>query len=189
MQFTRRFKEKIRRGEQTLTFRRWKKPQARPGGVYRLHPEGGVRVSSVTRIEPGDITEDDARSAGHAGLDETLGFLGASDAPLYRVAFDYVAEADMPVAAPPPDDDIALRLARMDRRAGAPWTAAVLALIDEHPQRRAADLAAAMGWETAPFKANVRKLKALGLTRSLEVGYRLSETGSAVLAALRNDGV
>jgi hypothetical protein len=28
-----------------------------------------------------------------------------------------------------------------------------------------------------PFKLNVRKLKALGLTESLEIGYRLSPRG------------
>ncbi len=35
--------------------------------------------------------------------------------------------------------------------------------------------------ETAWFKTNVRKLKALGLTESLEVGYRLSPRGRAFL--------
>jgi hypothetical protein len=37
--------------------------------------------------------------------------------------------------------------------------------------------------ERLPFKANVRKLKALGLTESLDVGYRLSPRGEALLAA------
>ena len=35
------------------------------------------------------------------------------------------------------------------------------------------------GRERLPFKADVRKLKALGLTESLEVGYRLSPRGRA----------
>jgi hypothetical protein len=38
--------------------------------------------------------------------------------------------------------------------------------------------------EKAPFKANVRKLKGLGLTESLEIGYRLSPRGRAVLRHL-----
>ena len=46
---------------------------------------------------------------------------------------------------------------------------------------RAADLAASFGRETQPFKLDVRKLKALGLTLSLEVGYRLSPRGEAYL--------
>ena len=34
-----------------------------------------------------------------------------------------------------------------------------------------------VGRETAPFKLDVRKLKNLGLTLSLDVGYRLSPRG------------
>ena len=49
---------------------------------------------------------------------------------------------------------------------------------------RAAELAALIGWESAPFKTNVRKLKQLGLTQSLEVGYRLTKRGQSVLEKL-----
>ena len=35
--------------------------------------------------------------------------------------------------------------------------------------------------EKLKFKSNVRRLKALGLTESLEVGYRLSPRGQAWL--------
>jgi hypothetical protein len=52
-----------------------------------------------------------------------------------------------------------------------------LEVIAASPGVRAADLAARLGRETAPFKLDVRKLKALGLTLSLEVGYRLSPRG------------
>jgi hypothetical protein len=45
------------------------------------------------------------------------------------------------------------------------------------------DLAAA-GRERHPFKTDVRKHKELGLTESLEVGYRLSPRGRALLARL-----
>ena len=46
---------------------------------------------------------------------------------------------------------------------------------------RAGDLADALGRERLPFKADVRKLKALGLTESLPIGYRLSPRGEAFL--------
>ena len=49
---------------------------------------------------------------------------------------------------------------------------------------RAADLAPLLGRERLPFKRDVRKLKELGLTESLEVGYRLSPRGRAVLDRL-----
>ena len=41
------------------------------------------------------------------------------------------------------------------------------------------------GRETQPFKLDVRKLKALGLTVSLETGYRLSPRGQAWLGGER----
>jgi hypothetical protein len=44
-----------------------------------------------------------------------------------------------------------------------------------------------MGRETAPFKRDVRKLKELGLTESLPVGYRISPRGMAVLKFLDKD--
>ena len=50
---------------------------------------------------------------------------------------------------------------------------------------RAGDLADEVGRERLPFKADVRKLKNLGLTISLGVGYRLSPRGEAYLAARR----
>jgi hypothetical protein len=55
----------------------------------------------------------------------------------------------------------------------------VLDLIARNPGVRAPDLAAGLGLETLPFKRDVRKLKELGLTESLEVGYRLSPRGQA----------
>jgi hypothetical protein len=62
----------------------------------------------------------------------------------------------------------------------------VLELIDEHPERRAGDLAAMLGRERLPFKVDVRKLKQLGLTESMPIGYRLSPRGRAVLDRLRS---
>jgi len=61
----------------------------------------------------------------------------------------------------------------------------VLELIAQRPATRAPDLAASLGRETAPFKTDVRKLKELGLTESLDVGYRLSPRGEAYLRRTR----
>ena len=63
----------------------------------------------------------------------------------------------------------------------APWTEATLA---RSPRSRACaraiwpERSAASGCK---FKTDVRKLKALGLTESLAVGYRLSPRGRAYL--------
>ena len=60
----------------------------------------------------------------------------------------------------------------------------MLELIRDNPGMLAADLAVRRGRERLDFKADVRKLKALGLTESLRVGYRLSPRGRAVLLRL-----
>ena len=63
-----------------------------------------------------------------------------------------------------------------------PWTAAVLTQIADRPGIVSTSLAEALGWERADFKLHVRRLKELGLTISLDVGYRLSPRGAAFLA-------
>jgi hypothetical protein len=54
-------------------------------------------------------------------------------------------------------------------------------MIAARPAVRAGDLAEAVSREREPFKLDVRKLKNLGLTISLEVGYRLSPRGEEYL--------
>lgn len=63
-----------------------------------------------------------------------------------------------------------------------PWTLTTLRLIRDHPGVRAAHLAASVHARESPkFKIDVRKLKELGLTESLEVGYQLLPRGRVVL--------
>jgi hypothetical protein len=82
--------------------------------------------------------------------------------------------------------EIEARLDAIDARSRrAPWTLEVLRLIEERPGLRAVDLADHFGRDKLPFKADVRRLKALGLTESLETGYRLSPRGKAVMTYLR----
>lgn len=83
------------------------------------------------------------------------------------------------------DDELAdlhTRLARLDRVSPhGPWTRTTLELIAAKLATRAADLAAHLDREMAPFKLDVRKLKNLGLTYSLKVGYRLVPRGETYL--------
>jgi hypothetical protein len=189
--FAQRFAEPIARGEVDLTFRRWKRAQVRPGRPYRTLV-GRLEVDEVCEVEPRGVTDDEARRAGFETADALLAEAGrhAEDGtPLFRVRFHRLDEPDprSALAATPPSsseaDDVAGKLDAMDRRSGhGPWAWATLRAIAADPGRRAPDLAAAFGRETAPFKTDVRKLKALGLTHSLPVGYELSPRGQAVLA-------
>ena len=74
------------------------------------------------------------------------------------------------------------RLARYDAASrSGPWTRQVLSLIAEQPGVPAADLAVALQVDKQWLKTNVRKLKNMGFTESLRVGYRLSPRGCAFL--------
>lgn len=67
------------------------------------------------------------------------------------------------------------------------WAIRTLCLIAEHPGSVSTDLAARLGVDRARFKQRVRRLKALGLTESLDVGYQLSPRGEAVLTRIRRE--
>lgn len=196
MRFEARLREGIERGTIVLAFRRWKRCQVVVGHRYRTGT-GMVEVDSVDVVTPPDIDEAQASEAGYGTVDELLADLrGDRDAPLYRVRLHRVDEPDprAELAAKPAlsQDDLAritARLARMDRSgAHGPWTGAVLAQIADHPGTVSTVLAEALGWERQDFKLHVRRLKELGLTVSLTVGYELSPRGSSYLGHLRGTG-
>ncbi len=170
----------IAEGKVDLAFRRWRKPTVKAGGTLTT-PVGVLAIDAIAVVAPEAISDADAVRAGYADAAEALTAL-EGEAPIHRIAFRLIGEdprralrLDVSSAAL---DEIETRLARLDAR--APWTAAVLELIAAHPGVRAPDLAARLGRETLAFKIDVRKLKALGLTESLEVGYRLSPRGQAL---------
>jgi hypothetical protein len=149
-----------------------------------------VEVTTVDPVAAVGITDHDARGAGFASADAARAWIARrGDGDLYRVGLTLVgedprialrADADLDAAAV---DDIRTRLARMDRAAPEPWTRAYLELVAARPAVVARELAAGIGMERDPFKIRVRRLKELGLTESLEVGYRLSPRGRAYLDA------
>src|SRR5262249_26582128 len=141
-----------------------------------------------------DITEADARRAGAGSLAELTAALEGREGDLYRVDFHY-AGLDPRIELRERDELSETELAelreRLDRprarRARGPWTAECLRLVETQPATRAPDLAAQVGRETQPFKTDIRKLKNLGLTESLPVGYRLSPRGRAYLTRVETD--
>jgi hypothetical protein len=186
--FQRHLLDGLADGTITLTFRRWRRPVARPGSWHRS-PVGVVAIEAVERVTPPQITENDARRAGFGSRAELLADLDKfGDGPIHRIAL-HLAGPDPRVelrqrAEISSDERATLdrRLARYDAASRhGPWTATTLALIAEHPGERAEDLAARVGREKLPFKVDVRKLKELGLTESLEVGYCLSPRGNTYL--------
>jgi hypothetical protein len=141
-------------------------------------------------VRVGDVSDGDAREAGLADaealVDLARSHTGATVEPdtiLHRVQFHYLAEA--PEKPRLGLDDIQRRVEWLDAASRwGPWTTAVLRLIEDNPGTVSRELAAEMGIPTPEFKVNVRKLKALGLTISLEVGYELSELGQDYLDSM-----
>jgi len=137
------------------------------GGRYRVG-EATVEVTALSTIPAAEVP--DAHRAR----------LGDAD-PVWRIDFHRVEPEPVRVLT---DAELMKRLDRLDRASthGA-WTRATLRLIAEQPGIVSTRLAEQVGRERFAFKADVRKLKALGLTESLEIGYRLSPRGEAFLAA------
>lgn len=180
--------EKIREGEIDLAFRRWDRPRLLVGTRMRTMV-GLVEVTSVDRVPESRITNKDARRAGVASKADLLKLMRAKEgSPIYRIGLHYAGE-DPRIALRNDgiltEEDRAELTRRLDRFDAAspigPWTQDALRIIERSPTVRAPDLAAELGLETVVFKRNVRKLKELGLTESLDVGYRLSPRGEALL--------
>jgi hypothetical protein len=177
----------IRAGEVDLAFRRWDRPRVRV--ATRLRTRVGVlEVTSVEQVALSRITAGEARRSGAASLAELRELLRAkADKPVWRVGLRYAGRdprEELREAIPGPGEiaSILTRLDRLDRASSiGPWTQATLAIIDRRPTVRAPELAAELDREVASFKRDVRKLKELGLTESLDIGYRLSPRGAAVL--------
>ena len=171
-------------GRVHCTFRRWNAARARVGS--RFTTRGVViEVTSVERVLESELTDADAVEAGFdslqgaAALDQRQG----QRRRLYRIG----------IALAGPDPRIALRasdqltdteiaaltakLDRMDRAADEPWTWRTLRRSATDPGVVSTELAAEVGQDRAYFKLRVRRLKALGLTESLEIGYLLSPRG------------
>jgi hypothetical protein len=177
--------DRIRSGRVSVVFRRWHHARVRAGTRLRTMI-GLVEVRSVARVE--DVATADLEAAGYGSVDELRADIPGDPAhPLFRVEVGF-AGADPRVALREDVDgvaDVVARLERMDTGARrGPWTRTVLELIAARPATRAADLFADAGYaDLASFKRDVRRLKELGLTESLEVGYRLSPRGAAALQA------
>jgi biotin operon repressor len=152
---------------------------------------GFVDVTDIRRVRSDSITNADARRAGYrdkASLLRDISKRGRTRERLYRVEWRYAGAHDpramLAADGKLSDEELALitkKLRAMDHRSPKPWTRPTLDLIATRPAVVSTQLAKQLGMERFAFKANVRKLKALGLTISLDVGYKLSPRGNAYL--------
>ncbi len=91
MQFTKRLRDGVRRGEITCSVRIWLRPKVKRGGRYAM--EGGaIEVDSIEPIELSDITPALARESGFNGVVDLLKI--AKHGPgtnVYLIRFHFVA--------------------------------------------------------------------------------------------------
>lgn len=196
MLFRRSFLEGIRTGAITVAFRRWRRPSVRAGGAL-LTPVGQLTIKSVQSVALNRISLADAQRAGYESREALVEELQRrTEGEIYRIELGPLG-TDPRIAlrkrlATTESESQALRdrLRRLDARAveGA-WTLRTLEVLSSHPSVRAGDLCSLVGQEKDRFKLNVRKLKSLGLTESLETGYRLSPRGKALLRSLLSEHV
>jgi len=178
----------IRDGTVSLVFRRWRRPTVKAGGTLRTSA-GVLAIDGVEEVVPDDLTVADAQAAGFAELASLRRALNRrSDGRVYRIRVRFQGpdpRAALREAVPDAEELRAVvdQLIRRGHRAH-PTPLRLLELIRDRPATRAAELAIDVEMEVTAFKRRVRALKELGLTESLEVGYRLSPRGVVVLGAL-----
>lgn len=176
-------------GRVTLAFRRWRRAPPAAGSTLRS-PVGVLSLDRVTAVDEGDITREDISRTGMSR--EELRASIAGEGTLLRIELR-LAGNDPRIALRErvPDDveieSILAKLAKTDASSRDPWTTGYLRAIADKPAIVSHVLARQAGADLPLFKRRVRQLKELGLTESLEVGYRLSPRGRRVLERLDRD--
>jgi hypothetical protein len=98
MEFSRELRDDVLAGDITLTVRRWKRPQVKPGGRYRVGL-GLIEVDAVELVPFAAITDADLRQAGEPDR-ESLRNRAAHAGPIdddtlvYRIEFHPVSVED-----------------------------------------------------------------------------------------------
>ena len=209
-----RIAQGVREGSIRLAYRRWEEPRVRAGGTQLTSAGIVRFDAIVEVTDTATITDADARAAGFANAAELRSRLAVTvpeersgaqrrNAPrragpraskggdrIFRIALSWVGEdprVELRAAVPDAAElaGVTAAVAELDAsRRGGPWTRQILEWIRDHPGVISTELATLLGREVLPMKADIRRLKALGLTESLRVGYRLSPRGVVYLESL-----
>lgn len=93
MQFDKRLRDGVRRGQITCSVRIWMRPDVKVGGRYATE-EGEIEVDAILPIELADITPELARASGFKGVVDLLKVAKHGRGEnVYLVRFHYVAPA------------------------------------------------------------------------------------------------
>jgi hypothetical protein len=100
--FTKRLRERIRRGRIRCSIRIWTRPHVKVGGRYRMD-DGHIVVDSIAPMTITDITYDLARESGFESVDDLLRIAKhGSGNNVYLIRFHYLPPGawDIPRRSP-----------------------------------------------------------------------------------------
>lgn len=176
--------EAIASGRFDTAFRKWVRPTVKAGGTL-ITSAGVLAVDAVDVVALNAIDPADLKRAGFETRGDLDAMLGNREGTLYRIRLRYLGEDPRAALRESADisdvdaDSMEQTLSRMD--GSTPWVRRTLELIGSQPGQSAQELAKTLDVPPVKLKGNVRRLKALGLTESLAVGYCLSARGKAWL--------
>jgi hypothetical protein len=169
-----------------MAFRKWKRPTVKQGGALNT-PIGLLAIDEVSIVT--SVSDFELIQSGYEDRDELQKELSKSTGnTLFRIKFHLSGE----------DPHISLRnktnlsseellklnqkIVRFNNSKIYPgWATKVLKTIQQNPGESAASISEAVGYEKDWLKPSIRKLKELGLTINLEIGYSISPRGNAYL--------
>jgi hypothetical protein len=188
--FTNDQRRRILAGEMIATIRAWQAPQVKAGKRYRFDDDHELVIHAVDLTPFDALTASDLAAAGfatRADFDAALPRFANDrpEGPFHVVRFTLEPRRVPPPAAPADIEKLLARLDKLDRASPVgPWTRDTLTLIAANPRLVSTRLAEQLGRERVDLKTDIRKLKAMGLTRSHDTGYDVTELGRQVLATI-----
>ena len=192
MLFITKFSALIKSKKLETAIRKWTRPTVKENGTL-ITAAGQLRITSVKKIKYNEITDKEIIEAGYANrkeLDRELDRKTVGE--IYRIKFKL--EGDDPRIKLREHEDLSdveldtlrKKFQALDARSKIKgWPLRILEAIDKEPGVLAIQQAKKLGYEKMWFKLHVRKLKNLGLTISLERGYKISPRGKAFLESVK----
>ncbi len=190
MLFKRHILDLISTGEVDLAFRQWKRPTVKVGGTL-ITRVGQLQILDISSVPLAEITEEEAKRAGFTSKKALLSTLDPQQVNTNKVQFKLIgadprtALRESVIWSDEELNGVLTKFNKWDNSSNAgPWTRQTLQLIRNYPGTVSTELAERMNVDRAWLKAQIRKLKAMGLTISLDVGYELSPRGRALMDKL-----
>ncbi len=192
MLFKTKFSALIKAQKIETAIRKWTRPTVKENGTL-ITAAGQIRIISVKKIKYNEITDKEIIEAGYANrkeLDHELDRRSVGE--IYRIQFKL--EREDPRIKLREDEnfsDVELdalqkKWQALDARSTTKgWPLRILEAINKEPGLPAIQHAKKLGYEKMWFKLHVRKLKNLGLTISLERGYKISPRGKVFLESVK----